>query len=205
MARNLVVLIRQLLGNRNHPCAAGFLHHLHDKPIQNLTSVPNTASSSPIRVDIRFALTQLFQSLRQGHDPSATLLSDSDQFQIFYFQVAQTYSSLIASSSVTMHLIKLKVCQFLHQPHPPINSTNFRKSKRKRGSKSGRQSTVIRKIENSRVGASSSKTSKDSMTPLRNYGVPPNFFEFFLKHLQRFAVFPTVLTAKEFIFGTVGI
>ncbi|KAH0972188.1 hypothetical protein GBA52_024344 [Prunus armeniaca] len=109
MARNLVVLIRQLLGNRNHPCAAGFLHHLHDKPIQNLTSVPNTASSSPIRVDIRFAPTQLFQSLRQGHDPSATLLSDSDQFQIFYFQVAQTYSSLIASSSVTMHLIKLKI------------------------------------------------------------------------------------------------
>ncbi|PQM35805.1 uncharacterized protein Pyn_33488 [Prunus yedoensis var. nudiflora] len=79
MARISVVLIRQLLGNRNHPVAAGFLHHLHDKPIQNLTSVPipNTTSSSPHIIDIP-SPTELFQLMRQGRYPSATLLSDSD-------------------------------------------------------------------------------------------------------------------------------
>ncbi|KAL6280654.1 hypothetical protein ACE6H2_017535 [Prunus campanulata] len=55
MARNSGVLIRQLLGNRNNPCAAGLLHHLHQKPIQNLTSVPNTTLSSPHTIDIRSA------------------------------------------------------------------------------------------------------------------------------------------------------
>ncbi|XP_021804463.1 thioredoxin O, mitochondrial-like [Prunus avium] len=86
MARNSGVLIRQLLGNRNHPCAAGLLYHLHHKPIQNLTSVPNTAPSSPHIINIRSFATPIFQSgpapnfqvLQQGHYPSSTLLSDSD-------------------------------------------------------------------------------------------------------------------------------
>ncbi|XP_016651001.1 PREDICTED: uncharacterized protein LOC103337818 [Prunus mume] len=55
MARNLAVLMRQLLGNRNNPCAAGLLHHLHQKSIQNLTSIRNTTPSSPQTIDIRSA------------------------------------------------------------------------------------------------------------------------------------------------------
>ncbi|XP_008239186.1 PREDICTED: uncharacterized protein LOC103337799 isoform X2 [Prunus mume] len=55
MARNLGVLMRQLLGNRNNPCAAGLLHHLHQKSIQNLTSVRNTRPSSPQTIDVRSA------------------------------------------------------------------------------------------------------------------------------------------------------
>ncbi|CAL9030481.1 unnamed protein product [Prunus brigantina] len=55
MARNLGVLMRQLLGNRNNPCAAGLLHHLHQKSTQNLTSIRNTTTSSPQTIDIRSA------------------------------------------------------------------------------------------------------------------------------------------------------
>ncbi|KAH0975070.1 hypothetical protein GBA52_016969 [Prunus armeniaca] len=55
MARNLGVLMRQLLSNCNNPCAAGLLHHLHQKSIQNLTSIRNTTTSSPQTIDIRSA------------------------------------------------------------------------------------------------------------------------------------------------------
>ncbi|PQQ20604.1 uncharacterized protein Pyn_04642 [Prunus yedoensis var. nudiflora] len=53
MARNSGVLIRQLLGNRSNPCAAGLLHH-RKLLIQNLTAVPS-APSSPQTIDIRSA------------------------------------------------------------------------------------------------------------------------------------------------------
>ncbi|XP_021825730.1 uncharacterized protein LOC110766673 isoform X4 [Prunus avium] len=87
MARNSGVLIRQLLGNRNNPCAAGRLHHLHQKPIQNLTSVPNTTPSSPHTIDIRSASkpfsnysihTPNLQYLQQRRFLSSSSLSESD-------------------------------------------------------------------------------------------------------------------------------
>ncbi|XP_021816624.1 uncharacterized protein LOC110758951 isoform X2 [Prunus avium] len=89
MTRNSGVLIRQLLGNRNNPCAAGLLHHLHQKPIQNLTSVPNTTPSSPHTIDIRSASkpfsnysihTPNLQFLQQRRclSPSSLPESDSD-------------------------------------------------------------------------------------------------------------------------------
>ncbi|XP_008246030.1 PREDICTED: uncharacterized protein LOC103344184 [Prunus mume] len=86
MARNLGVLIWQLLGNRNNPCAAG-LHHLHQKPFQNLTSVPNTTPSSPHTIDIRSASKPLsnysihtpnLQFLQQRRRLSSSSLSESD-------------------------------------------------------------------------------------------------------------------------------
>ncbi|BFG32029.1 hypothetical protein CerSpe_183030 [Prunus speciosa] len=87
MARNSGVLIRQLLGNRNNPCAAGLLHHLHQKPIQNLTSVPNTTPSSPHTIDIRSASkpfsnfsihTPNLQFLQQRRCLSSSSLPESD-------------------------------------------------------------------------------------------------------------------------------
>ncbi|KAL6280659.1 hypothetical protein ACE6H2_017540 [Prunus campanulata] len=91
MARNLGVLMRQLLGNRNNPCAAGRLHHLHQKSIQNLTSVPNTTPSSPQTIHIRstskpfshYSLhTPNLQFLQQrrclSSSSSSSSLSDSD-------------------------------------------------------------------------------------------------------------------------------
>ncbi|PQM38114.1 uncharacterized protein Pyn_13752 [Prunus yedoensis var. nudiflora] len=86
MARNSGVLIRQLLDNRNNPCA-GSLHHLHQKPIQNLTSVPNTTPSSPHTIDIRSASKPLsnysihtpnLQFLQQRRCLSSSSLSESD-------------------------------------------------------------------------------------------------------------------------------
>ncbi|PQM41913.1 uncharacterized protein Pyn_04272 [Prunus yedoensis var. nudiflora] len=87
MARNSGVLIRQLLGNRNNLCASGLLHHLHQKPIQNLTSVPNTTPSSPHTIDIRSASkpfsnysihTPNLQFLQQRRCLSSSSLSESD-------------------------------------------------------------------------------------------------------------------------------
>ncbi|PQM35802.1 uncharacterized protein Pyn_33485 [Prunus yedoensis var. nudiflora] len=72
MAKNSGVLIRQLLGNCNHPSAAGLLHHLHHKPIQNLTLVSNTAPSSPQTIDIRSASKPL--SYYSLHTPNLQFL-----------------------------------------------------------------------------------------------------------------------------------
>ncbi|PQM41918.1 uncharacterized protein Pyn_04277 [Prunus yedoensis var. nudiflora] len=89
MARNLGVLMRQLLGNRNNPCAAGLLHHLNQKSIQNLTSVRNTTPSSPQKIDIRSASKPFshysvhipnleFLQQRRCLSSSSSSLSDSD-------------------------------------------------------------------------------------------------------------------------------
>ncbi|CAB4280228.1 unnamed protein product [Prunus armeniaca] len=87
MARNSGVLIRQLLGNPDNPCAVGLLHLLHQKPIQNLASVPNTTPSSPHTIGIRSASkpfsnysihTPTLQFLQQRRCLSSSSLSESD-------------------------------------------------------------------------------------------------------------------------------
>ncbi|XP_021804478.1 uncharacterized protein LOC110748822 isoform X6 [Prunus avium] len=89
MAKNSGVFIRQLLGNCNHPSAAGLLHHLHRKPIQNLTLVSNTAPSSPQTIDIRSASKPL--SYYSLHTPNLQFL-----------QQRRCLSSLVDADSHTL-------------------------------------------------------------------------------------------------------
>ncbi|KAL6280380.1 hypothetical protein ACE6H2_017261 [Prunus campanulata] len=84
MARNSRVLIRQLLGNRDNPCAADLFHHCN-LLIQNLTAVPS-APSSPQTIHILSASqpftfyslhTPNLQFLQQRRCLSSPSISDS--------------------------------------------------------------------------------------------------------------------------------